>query len=142
MLPAGKPGRDGVGSAQITPRHCATVLLGPASLAWCDPIEPPDEARRLAEFRRFPRRDVPLLDILPGEIISAGHSMAPASWRFSRRTVVRERGGDTPVRFVAADAPAMDGVAIRETVLDGALIAAVGRLFAVVAAEAACTNAA
>lgn len=34
---------------------------------------------------------VPLLDILPGETVSAGRSMAPASWRFPQWAVVRER---------------------------------------------------
>ena len=124
----------GVGSAVIGPRHAAMALV---SLAWCDPIETPGEARRLAEFRRSPRRDVPLLDILPGEIVSAGRSIAPASWRFSQWAVVRERGGEAAVRFVAADAPAGDVLAIRETLLSGALIAAVGWLFAAIAFDAA-----
>lgn len=148
LLPAGKPGRDGAGSAPITPRDAALTLL--AACAWTEPVDTPAAATALADMRlrhafngREPtddgeamRASAPtVLDVLTGELQACSGAIAnhqPAIWCISSARVVRE--GDPqdphdPALHFTADEPTDEPLVVRQTILSGALLATVAALF-------------
>ena len=163
-LPNGKPGRDGVGSAEITPQHAATTLLAVAASAWSAAAEAPHEAARLAGFvMRYPRDDDPpaLLHVLAGELRRAvDPDYRPGEWRIGEYSVRRtvhtgrvahvgddvvpspdlwrfEPPGDRLVMPADEQGRPMAMLLNRNTEISSGLISALGRLFAVSTVEAA-----
>jgi hypothetical protein len=134
-IPIGSKGRGG--SAQIEPRHAATVLLAIAAGAWSQPIERSAEVRRLARFTlQYPRTDDPpeLALVLAGEIRRAADpGYRPGSWRVGEYSVTRGAGREMWV-FEGEQLPSMTLLLNRNTEIASALISAIGKLFASVPA--------
>jgi hypothetical protein len=146
LIDRGTPGRDGVGSAAIEPKHAALALLAMGALAWSSPVETPEEARRLAAFAlHLPRTDDPpaLLPVLAGELRRVASGGEPGAWRLGEHACVRDCGGQR-WRFGGEVLPVLDDgngrpvelLINRVTEISPALIADIGRLFAPIPAEA------
>lgn len=84
MIPPGRPGRDGAGSARISPEQAATILL---ALLASRPIDSPQMAQQLAAYRALDGRR--LIDWLAAAIERAA---ADPSYRVAMLQVCPGRG--------------------------------------------------
>lgn len=132
LLPEGKGGRDGVGSARLDARDAALTLLAMAATSWCEPCEAPREAERIADFMLRDESGPRVIDVLAGEILAialdapgAAQHYQPGAWTVSRYHVHQQALGLT---FAGDASPAQDRV-VRSTVLMPGVIEDVAGLF-------------